>query len=105
MTYQEIVEEMRKLIAKKDVSKVRGHLAYQFNITGEGEGAFYIEVKDKKAYVEPYEYYDRHATFTCEAKVLFDIIEGKLDPVKAFEKKELIVEGDLGKALKLKDFI
>ena len=105
MTYNEIVETMRELIAKKNVSKVKEHLAYQFNITGEGEGIFYLEVADKKAHVEPYEYYDRHASFTCEAKVLFDIIEGKLDPVKAFEKKLLKVEGDLGKALKLKDFI
>lgn len=105
MKYEEIVGKMRELIATKDVSKVKRHLAYQFNITGEGEGIFYIEVKDGKAYVEPYDYHDRHALFCCEAKVLFDIIEGTLDPVKAFEDKTLHVEGDLGMALKLKDFI
>lgn len=105
MTYEQIVEEMRKLIAKKDVSKVKEHLAYQFNITGEGEGIFYLEVEGGRAHVEPYEYYDRHAIFVCEADVLFDIINGELDPIKAFEMKKLEVGGDLTKALKLKEFI
>lgn len=105
MTYEKIVEKMRELIARKDVSKVKEHLAYQFNITGEGEGSFYLEVNHGEAHVEPYEYYDRHAIFICTAELLFDIINGKKDPVKAFEEKTLKVEGDLGKALKLKDFI
>lgn len=105
MRYEEIVEKVREVIRTKDVSKVRRHLAYQFNVTGEGEGIFYIEVKEGKAYVEPYDYHDRHACFVMEARVLFDIIEGKLDPVKAYEEKLLHVEGDLGMALKLKDFI
>ena len=37
----------------------------QFNVTGEAEGIFYAEVKEGKLYVEPYEYYDRDAIFTC----------------------------------------
>lgn len=105
MRYEQIVEEMRKLIAQKDVSKIKQHLAYQFNIVGEGEGIFYLEVVDGKAHVEPYDYYDRHAMFICEASVLFEIIKGELDPVKAFEEKKLEVGGDLTKALKLKEFI
>ena len=31
-----------------DVSGIREHLAYQFNITGEAEGIFYIEVKRRE---------------------------------------------------------
>ena len=37
---------------KADVSKVDEHLAFQFNITGEGEGIFYAEAKDGKLYVD-----------------------------------------------------
>lgn len=105
MTYEEILEKVRKEVKDTDVSMIHEHLAYQFNIEGEGEGAFYIEVKDGQLYVEPYEYYDRDACFICNAEVLFGLISGKVDPVKAFTVGKLKVEGDLTKALKLKDFI
>lgn len=105
MKYEEIVEKIRKTCKNVDVSMIQEHLAYQFNIQGEGEGAFYIEVKEGNLYIEPYEYYDRDAIFICTADVLFKIMSGKLDPVKAFTVGKLKVEGDLGKALKLKEFI
>ena len=58
MTYEEIVAKVRKTFKNTDVSMIDEHLAYQFNIEGEGEGAFYVEVKEGQLYIEPYEYYD-----------------------------------------------
>ena len=46
MTYEEIIDKVKELFSETDVSMIDEHLAYQFNITGEGEGAFYAEVKD-----------------------------------------------------------
>ncbi len=105
MTYEEIVTKVHDTFEGTDVSKVKEHLAYQFNITGAGEGIFYVEVKDGQLSIEPYEYYDRDAMFICNSDILFKIITGKLDPVKAFTLGTLKVEGDLGKALLLKEFI
>ncbi|MDD6812656.1 MAG: SCP2 sterol-binding domain-containing protein [Lachnospiraceae bacterium] len=105
MTYEEIFNKIQDMTKDIDVSMIQEHLAYQFNIRGEGEGAFYIEVKEGKLYVEPYEYYDRDAIFICTSEVLFQLMSGSLDPVKAFTIGKLKVEGDLGKALKLKEFI
>ena len=62
-------------------------------------------LKDGKLYIEPYEYYDRDAAFTCKADTLFKIIEGKTDPVAAFTLQKLKVDGDICKALRLKDII
>lgn len=90
---------------KADVSKISEHLAFQFNITGEGEGAFYAEVKDGKLYVEPYEYYDRDAIFICSADTLIKLASGKLDPIFAFTVGKLKVEGSLEKAMMLQKFI
>ena len=90
---------------KNDVSGVQEHLAYQFNITGEGEGAFYAEVKDGELHVEPYEYYDRDAVFICSADTLLKLAAGKLDPVLAFTVGKLKVEGSIEQALKLKEFL
>jgi len=105
MTYGEIVDKAREIFLKNDVSSITEHLAFQFNITGEGAGIFYIELKDGKLFIEPYEYYDRDAAFTCSAKTLFKIAEGKLDPVLAFTLGKIKVDGSLDQALKLSNFI
>ncbi len=105
MTYSEFFAEVKSVFMDADVSDVKEHLAYQFNIVGEAEGIFYVEVKDGKLYVEPYEYYDRDAMFICTAERLKKIAEGTLDPVNAFLTGRLKVEGNIDKALKLKDLI
>lgn len=88
-----------------DVSDIQEHLAYQFNITGEGAGIFYVEVKDGQLYIEPYEYFDRDAMFTASADVFEKILNGKMDPVMAFTLQKMKVEGNFDKALKLKNLI
>ena len=105
MSYEQIVQEVKQRFSGTDVSSITDHLAYQFNITGEGAGSFYVEVKEGRLYIEPYEYYDRDAIFTCNADTLFKMIEGKTDPVAAFTLQKLKVDGDIGKALRLKDII
>lgn len=105
MTYAEMFAEVKRLFMEADVSDITEHLTYQFNITGEGSGIFYVETKDGKLHVEPYEYHDRQVIFTCTAETLFKLAEGKLDPVKAFTLQKLKVEGDIDKALKLQHLI
>ena len=105
MTYEEFFAEVKEQFQKADISHVTEHLAYQFNITGEAEGIFYVEVKDGKLYVEPYEYYDRDARFICAPDVLVKIAEGEMDPVWAFTTQKLKVEGNIDKALRLKEII
>lgn len=104
----------RKVLSKvlrsfdKNFERLHGekeHLAFQFNIAGEGEGAFYAEVKEGVLYVEPYEYYDRDAIFTCSAETLFKLAGGKLDLIFAFTTGKLRVEGNLEKAMKLQSFV
>lgn len=105
MTYAEYFSYVKTQFMDADVSDIQEHLAYQFNITGEASGIFYVEVKDGKLYVEPYEYYDRDAMFTASAKTFMKIIEGKLDPVVAFTLQKLKVEGNFDKALRLNELI
>lgn len=105
MTYEEIFKTIKDKFSGADVSGITEHLAFQFNITGEGSGAFYAEVKDGQLFVEPYEYYDRDALFTCSAEILLKIVNRKLDPVFAFTIGKLKVDGSIEKALKIKEFI
>ena len=103
MTYEELVEQVREAYGDVDASKVTEHVAFQFNVTGEAEGAFYVEVADGKVSVEPYEYFDRDVLVTASAKMILDIAHGKQDPVAAFLTGKLKAEGNLGKAAFLKE--
>lgn len=98
MTYNEIVEMVRKRLKDVDVSN-SGFLAIQVNITEEGAGVFYIEIKDGKLSVEPYEYYDRQAMITMKSKNFIKLMEGKLDPVAAFTLGKLKIDGNIEKVL------
>ena len=88
-----------------DVSSVPGTLAYQFNVEGKVNGIFYVEIKDGKVNVEPYEYYDRNAIIIMNGTNLIKLINGKLDPVIAFTTGKLKVEGDINAALELTKFL
>lgn len=105
MTYADLFAEIKGKFLEADISNVQEHLAFQFNIVGEGSGIFYVEAKEGKLYIEPYEYYDRDAMFTATGEVFIKIAEGKLDPVMAFTMQKLKVEGNIEKALKLKELI
>lgn len=105
MTYEELVKQVSSIAAKADASKISGHVAFQFNIEGEAAGAFYLEIADGKVNVQPYEYYDRDVLVMCTAETLLKIVKGKLDPIVAFTTKKIRVEGDLGKALMLKEVV
>lgn len=73
--------------------------------TRKAGGAFYVEVKDGVLHVEPYEYYDRDAMFICSSEVLLKIADGEMDPIAAFTDQKLRVEGNIEKALRLKEII
>ncbi len=103
MTYEELVKQVRDAYGDVDASKVAEHVAFQFNVTGEAEGAFYLEISDGKVSVEPYEYYDRDVLVTAPADTILQIANGKLDPVKAFLTGKIKAEGNLGKAAFLKE--
>lgn len=105
MTYESVVLAARKKFLNADVSSVQGTIAFQINLIGKVEGIFYIEIKDGKVNVEPYEYYDRNAIITMNATNFTKLINGKLDPVVAFTTGKLKVEGDVNCALELIKFI
>lgn len=104
MTFDELLSKVRKLAEKVDASGT-DFLAVQVNITGKNPGVFYVEVKDGKIAVEPYEYNDRSCAITMSLDNFNKLIDGKLDPVAAFTLRKLKVDGDIGKALEFSKLI
>lgn len=106
MTYESIVEAARNKFCDINVSSVQGTMAFQINIEGKAvNGIFYIEIKDGKVNVEPYEYYDRNAILIMNGTNFIKLINGKLDPVIAFTTGKIKVEGDINAALEMIKFI
>ena len=105
MNYEEIFSQTKEILMRSDVSKFDGHLAIEINIEGEGEGAFYIELKDKELHVEPYEYYDRDCKFIITGENFVKLVDGKLDPVAAFFDGRLKIDGSVEKALEFKNIV
>ncbi len=106
MTFMENFEELKSIfVSSYKPSNETGDLAIQINLTGEGEGIMYAAVKGGELSVEPYEYYDRDVILICDSKNFLALAKGDLDPVHAYLTGKLKVQGDIGKALKVKDFI
>ena len=101
MTYEKIVDYVQKKMAKVDAADTE-NLAVQVDVTGEGEGAFYIAVCDGKLDVEPYEYYDHDAKIVVDSSDLLDIVDWKLDAAKAFNEGKIRVEGNVEKFISIK---
>ena len=93
MTYEEIVYKVQKQVIKSK-PKADQHIAVQFNIVGEGEGAFYIEIDDGRISVQPYEYYDRDAVVYVDAETLFDVLEQKIAIADVTGSGKFVVQGN-----------
>ncbi|MCR4740358.1 MAG: SCP2 sterol-binding domain-containing protein [Lachnospiraceae bacterium] len=104
MTFEELVKKVRTMTERVDVSG-QDFLAVQVNITGKDSGVFYVEVKDHKINVEPYDYHDRNCAITMNLTDFNKMIDGKLDPVFAFTTGKLKVEGDVGKAVEFSKLV
>ena len=92
MTYHELVEKVQTALAKADASKVENHIAVQVNVTGEAEGAFYMEISDGVLYVAPFTYNDRDGLLTGEAEEILNVAEGKISIKDAAESGKIFCE-------------
>ncbi len=94
MKYEEIVLKVREGVEEADARDIFEHIAVQVDIEGEGSGAFYIEVADRKVVVEPYDYYDRDGRVFANAETLIAIAEGKMTIAEAIKNGVLRAEGN-----------
>ena len=106
MTYADFFYEVKNKFMETDISDIKEHLAFQFNIEDEEAGGiFYEEAKEGELHVEPYEYLDRDAVFIASPDTFMKIAEGKMDPILAVTPQKLKVGGNIEKALRLKEII
>lgn len=106
MTYIEAFNKINKAIKSTRKIKIDGHFAAQINLNdSDANGIFYIEVKDNKLFVEPYDYYDNDAVFTVFTDDFIDIMTGKVDFDKALSEGIISFEGNPERAALIKQII
>ena len=102
MTRQDILNELGKKAVGFDASSYKDFLAVQVTLSDLGE-PLYVEIKDGKLSVEPYEYDGRQANLIISSENFKKMINGKLNPILAFTTGKLKIEGNIGKAKELAD--
>ena len=105
MTYEALIEELRKLYENSDAAEIEEHFAIQINITGEAEGALYVEFADGQIEVQPYEYYDRDLIINTDFETAIDLASGDIEMSAAFAEEKIQAWGDLDKAIEIYDTI
>ncbi len=101
MKYEQIVELAKKSLNKTAAKEIKENTAVEFDIYGEGEGAFYVQIIGGKLLVEPYEYYDRDAKIIVTGEELEKIIKGEKSPEQSIGDGIMMLEGDTEAALRL----
>lgn len=93
MTYEELVGKIQTLALQADASETKDHIAIQFNIYGECEGALYMEINRGRIDVQPYEYFDRHALVYVDGGTLLAVLTGELSSDEALKSGSLVIQG------------
>ncbi|NJL94423.1 MAG: SCP2 sterol-binding domain-containing protein [Anaerolineae bacterium] len=96
------VDQMvQRITANFDPSKAAGvNAVFQFDITGEGGGKYYIAVADNQATLHEGEHAAPTTTMIASANDYMAITNGELNAMTAFTMQKLKIKGDMGMALK-----
>ncbi len=106
MTFFEAFEKIKKSIKFETVQEIEGHLALQLNITDEDAGGIcYVEVKDHKILVEPYDYHDNDGILWASAEDFCKVFSGRLGVERALKEERLKITGNLDRAMEFQKFV
>lgn len=94
MTYEKIFADVQKALAKADTKKFGGEFAFQFNIIGEGEGAFYVAYKNGAVDIQPYDYKENTASVNMSGADIVALAKGTLSLGKAISDGLIEIYGD-----------
>ena len=105
MTFEEKFKELKNTYADRaDFSAVRENMAAEITLTDEDcGGTFYVAVKNGRAEIEPYDYYDSTVRIRLPCALLEALLQGKKNPVNEFLLGNVDAEGEPSHALALID--
>lgn len=104
--FQEIFGNLRTKMESIDPAKIKGmNAVYQFDLSGDNGGVFYIKVADGTTELTEGTSDSSDITITMSADDFDSLIEGKLNATSAFMAGKLKVKGDMSLAMKLQSLL
>ena len=79
--------------------------SYQFDLSGDGGGKWYVDLTKEGGEVKPGELEDPGVTVSMTAQDFVDMVQGKLNGQMAFMQGKLKIKGDMSLALKLQSLL
>ncbi len=106
LTARKIFEETlpEKLEENPDSAKATNAI-YVFNLTGDEGGTWTLDFKKDDDFVSEGESEDAECTVTMSDSDFVDMWQGNLNPAQAFMMNKISIEGNMGLAMKLQNFI
>ncbi|MGH7721842.1 MAG: SCP2 sterol-binding domain-containing protein [Candidatus Dormibacteria bacterium] len=87
-------------------SKIAGiNAAYSFDLSGDGGGAYHINLRDGTGEAGPGAPENPNITISMKDTDFVDLATGKLDGTAAFMAGKLKIKGDMGLAMKLQGIL
>lgn len=101
LTVADVAAKLAKKLDAKKAAAIDGKCAVDIKLYGQFEAHMYIEVKDGKLSVAPYDYVERDIEAAVSVENALAIIDGKLSIADALADGRLYAFGNIGVAAKL----
>lgn len=101
MTTQEVFTQLQTRLQEKGAQLDNSRGVYQFNLTGNDAGNWYVRVAEDGLEVTAGDADSPGVTITMQADDFKALADGTLNPMSAFMSGKLSVTGDMTMALKL----
>ncbi len=114
ISFEDAFKELKKAYLKKDKEnkkkypdKIRKDYrrVVQINISGRGEGSYYVEFSNGKIDVEPYTYEGADAVITASFDNLLGMAKGTISCDKIFMNGQMKVEGNMVKGAEMRHLL
>ena len=101
-TIKEIFERMPSVFLPEKAAGLNAVI--QFEMTGEGGGAYYATIADGKCTVTEGVALNPSMTLSAAATDYLAVVNGELNPMQAFMQGKIKMKGDMSLALKMQQF-
>lgn len=102
MTFAEILTGVREKVAS---SRMEGTALYQFSLSGDEGGDFYVRVADGGGQVEEGVAEEPDLTVSMTDQTFRALADGKMSATSAFFAGKIKLKGDMSLAMKLQSFL
>lgn len=103
-TNQNLNSLMQQAINAFQPEKAAGvNAKIQFHITGDQGGDWVASIQDQKLTVDKGTVPNPNLTLAADTGDIFNMVNGRLNPMQAFMQGKVQVKGDMGLAMKLLD--